>query len=143
MSKKSFFLFSLAQIVVITSICHVKLSQIIFEIENFFLVRKSQQWFGSHIFETEVLNLENRMVALSNAARAQKYRSENKEKNSLVMAIQNLKRSKLLHSGTPEAEKMRKAATLRKQLQRQRDREGEGRRTLRRVATGIENGGDS
>ena len=92
MSKKSFFLFSLAQIVVITSICHVTLSQIIFEIENFFLVRKSQQWFGSHIFETEVLNLENRMVALSNAARAQKYRSENKEKNTLIMAIQNLKR---------------------------------------------------
>ena len=114
-----------------------------FEIGNFFSVRKSQQWFGSTIFETELLNLENKMVAMSIAARAQKYCLENKEKNSLVMAIQNLKRLKLPHSETPEASKMRKVASLRKQLQRQRDREGEERRTSRGVATGIENGGDS
>ena len=84
------------------------------------------------------------MVAMSEAARAQKYCSENKEKNSLIMAIQNLKRSKLLHSGTPEAEKMRKAANLRKKLQRQREKEErEGRNMTRRSASGIENGGDS
>ena len=52
-------------------------------------------WFGSNIFETELLNLENKMVAMSVAARAQKYCLENKENNSLFMAIQNLKRLKL------------------------------------------------
>ena len=89
----------------------------------------------------QFVNLGNRMV-FTEAMRAQKYRLENKEKNSLIMAMQNLKRAKQLASGTPEAEKMRKAATLRKQLQRQREKE-DCRNVTRKMASGLEKGGDS
>ena len=115
----------------------------------FFLIKKCIICFrygnlssGSGVtFLRQFVNLGNRMV-FTEAMRAQKYRLENKEKNSLIMAMQNLKRAKQLASGTPEAEKMRKAATLRKQLQRQREKE-DCRNVTRKMASGLEKGGDS
>ena len=104
------------------------------------LVRKPLQWLWSCIFWTDFVDLLNTMV-LSNAARAEKYRSENKEKTALIMAMQQMKRSKLLQSGTPEANRVKQAAALRKQLQRQRDKERNSRNVSRRMTNGAENEG--
>ena len=54
----------------------------------------------------------------SGAERMKKYRAENKQKCDLTNLKQNFRRSQLLGSGTPEGEKMRKAAAERKRLQR-------------------------
>ena len=54
----------------------------------------------------------------SGAERMKKYRAENKQKCDLTNLKQNFRRSQLLGSGTPEGEKMRKAAAERKTLQR-------------------------
>ena len=62
-------------------------------------------------------------MVLTNAERCAKYRTENQEKYKLVAAMQQFKRTKKLASGTPEAEKMRQAAALRKRMQRMRDKE--------------------
>ena len=77
-------------------------------------------------------------MVLSNAARAEKYRSENKKKTALIMAMQQMKRSKLLQSGTPEAIRVKQAAALRKQVQRQRDKERSSRNMWRRMVNGAE-----
>ena len=57
-------------------------------------------------------------MVLTNAERCAKYRTETQEKYKLVAAMQQFKRTKKLASGTPEAEKMRQAAALRKRMQR-------------------------
>ena len=59
----------------------------------------------------------------SGAERMKKYRAENKQKCDLTNLKQNFRRSQLLGSGTPEGEKMRKAAAERKRLQRSREKE--------------------
>ena len=51
-----------------------------------------------------------------------KYRTDNNKKFQLVAAMQQFKRAKELASGTPEAEKMRKAAALKKRVQRMREK---------------------
>ena len=61
-------------------------------------------------------------MVLTNAEGCAKYRTENQEKYKLVAAMQQFKRTKKLASGTPEAEKMRQAAALRKQMQRMKER---------------------
>ena len=57
------------------------------------------------------------------AERVGKHRLENKLKTELTMMKQQMKRSQLLASGTPEAEKMRKEAAERKRRQRMREKE--------------------
>ena len=52
----------------------------------------------------------------SGAERMKKYRAENKQKCDLTNLKQNFRRSQLLGSGTPEGEKMRKAAAERKRF---------------------------
>ena len=59
----------------------------------------------------------------SGAERMKKYRAEIKQKCDLTNLKQNFRRSQLLGSGTPEGEKMRKAAAERKRLQRSREKE--------------------
>ena len=59
----------------------------------------------------------------SGAERMKKYRAENKQKCDLTNLKQNFRRSQLLGSGTPEGEKMRKAAAERKRLQKSREKE--------------------
>ena len=61
----------------------------------------------------------------NNAERCAKYRAENSEKFKLIAAIQQFKRSKELASESLDAEKMRRAAALRKRMQRKREN-GEG-----------------
>ena len=63
----------------------------------------------------------------STAERCAKYRAANKDKLKLVAAMQQFKRSKQLQSGTPRADKMKKAAALRKRMQRQREKEEQER----------------
>lgn len=57
------------------------------------------------------------------AERVGKHRLENKLKTELSMMKQQMKRSQLLASGTPEAERMRKEAAERKRRQRMREKE--------------------
>ena len=77
----------------------------------------------------------------NNAERCAKYRAENSEKFKLIGAIQQFKRSKELASESLDAEKMRRAAALRKRMQRERENEREMEReksTGRIVTRGTE-----
>ena len=77
----------------------------------------------------------------NNAERCAKYRAENSEKFKLIAAIQQFKRSKELASESLDAEKMRRAAALRKRMQRERENEREMEReksTGRIVTRGTE-----
>ena len=77
----------------------------------------------------------------TNAERCAKYRAENSEKFKLIVAIQQFKRSKELASESLDAEKMRRAAALRKRMQRERENEREMEReksTGRIVTRGTE-----
>ena len=60
---------------------------------------------------------------MSGAERMRKHREEDKLRNGLSHLKQQLKRSQLLASGTPEGDKMKKDARERKRLQRQRQKE--------------------
>ena len=79
----------------------------------------------------------------TNAERCAKYRTENQEKFQLVAAMQQFKRCKELASGTPEAEKMRKAAAMRKRMQRMRAKESSGRIVTGGAERRNENEGDN
>ena len=79
------------------------------------MVQKYQQCLESYI------SWSDKMVQ-TNAERCAKYRTDNNEKFQLVAAMQQFKRAKELASGTPEAEKMRKAAALKKRVQRMREK---------------------
>ena len=69
------------------------------------------------------------------AARVKKHRTENRLKNELSVNRQNFRRSQLLATNTPVAEKMRKDAAERKRMQRLREKEGNvGRRMSGRGA---------
>ena len=57
--------------------------------------------------------------------------------------MQQFKRAKELASGTPEAEKMRKAAALKKRVQRMREKECSGRNVTRGAERGNENEGEN
>ena len=67
----------------------------------------------------------------NNAERCPKYSAKNSDNFKLIAAIQQFKRSKELASESLDAEKMRRAAALRKRMQRERENERErGRRAL-------------
>ena len=100
------------------------------------MVQKYHQCLESHI------SWSDKMVQ-TNAERCAKYRTDNKEKFQLVAAMQQFKRSKELASGTPVSEKMRKAAALRKRVQRMREKESSGRIVTRGAERGNENEGDN
>ena len=59
----------------------------------------------------------------SGAERMRKHREENKLKNELTNVKQQMRRSRILASGTPEADRMKKEAAERKRLQRMRAKE--------------------
>ena len=61
----------------------------------------------------------------NNAERCAKYCAANSEKFKLIAVIQQFKRSKELASESLDAEKMRRAAALRKRMQRERENERE------------------
>ena len=60
---------------------------------------------------------------MSGAERMRKHREENKLRTGLSHLKQQLKRSQLLASGSPEVEKMKKDARERKRQQRQRQKD--------------------
>ena len=60
---------------------------------------------------------------MSGAERMRKHREENKLRTGLSHLKQQLKRSQLLASGTPEGDEMKKKARERKRLQRQKQKE--------------------
>ena len=63
-----------------------------------------------------------------------KHREENQLRTGLSQLKQQLKRSQLLASGTPEGDRMKKDAKERKRLQRQRDKDKVGQGTERAAA---------
>ena len=71
----------------------------------------------------------------NNAERCAKYRAENSEKFKLIAAIQQFKRSKELASESLDAEKMRRAAALRKRMQRERENERDMEKSTGRIVT--------
>ena len=80
------------------------------------------------------------------AERVEKHRSENKLKSELAMMKQQLKRSQILASSTPEAERMRTEAAERKRRQRMREKEEKAESTVvRRMSaeSRLEMSGDS
>ena len=72
-----------------------------------------------------------------------KHRAENQLKTGLSHLKQQLKRSQLLASGTPEGDRMKKDAKERKRQQRQREKEKVGQGTEGAAEKGEEVQGDS
>ena len=65
---------------------------------------------------------ECKKVKAGAVERMRKYRAENKARSDLSVLKQQLKRSQLMASGTPEGDKMKKNAAERKRLQRMRSK---------------------
>ena len=87
----------------------------------FFLVWKSFLLLNIPSVDLEIMSKLS--SPMSGAERMRKHREENKLRTGLTHLKQQLKRSQLLASGTPEGDEMKKKARERKRLQRQRQKE--------------------
>ena len=87
----------------------------------FFLVWKSFLLLNIPSVDLEIMSKLS--SPMSGAERMRKHREENKLRTGLSHLKQQLKRSQLLASGTPEGDEMKKKARERKRLQRQRQKE--------------------
>ena len=87
----------------------------------FFLVWKSFLLLNIPSVDLEIMSKLN--SPMSGAERMRKHREENQLRTGLSHLKQQMKRSQLLASGTPEGDEMKKNARERKRLQRQRQKE--------------------
>ena len=108
----------------------------------FFLVRKSFLLIDIPSVESEIMSGSS--TPMSGADRMRKHRAENQPRTGLSHLKQQLKRSQLLASGSPEADRMKKQAAERKRLQRMRAKEKAESSVVERASEGeMEMPGDS